>query len=300
MRICHLLGNGPSKAAFLEWKKNKSPEDIGDIYGCNFGEPGIDFKAVFIHDRRPFQHMLKKRKFLNEWPIIVRRNYIRLAQRCIKEGLIPKENFNALPPQIREKTSGHDGLIYLAYFAEEKYDEIHLWGFDSLVNGTVESDSKGKIEGSNPQQRLVPRWTSRFNFIFAQMKKKGRPKVVLHENEIFFTVMTDIDWPEDTGKKREAPIIHHRQKPQVKRVTKRAASTKRLVEKKVKNQRQLQNQQPSTTTVEKVVPDHNPGRTPPPPRTVLLRTNKVSNVRRRRVVARNAANPGRTQPGKFA
>lgn len=181
-KIAHLIGNGPSKAYF----KNE-PE--GDVYGCNFGTPGIKTKANFIHDRRPLMHMLKQEAFWVDVcedttdTIILRTNYIRISQLLQKKKLLDKEKIIPLPKKIREKTSGHDGLLYLLYCAEEDYNEVHLWGFDSLVNGKVDSDSKGKIGGSNPQQRRVPGWRQRFQHIFNHTKKKPNKSVILHCDE---------------------------------------------------------------------------------------------------------------------
>lgn len=181
-KIAHLIGNGPSKAYF----KNE-PE--GDVYGCNFGTPGIKTKANFIHDRRPLMHMLKQEAFWVDVcedttdTIILRTNYIRISQLLQKKKLLDKEKVIPLPKKIREKTTGHDGLLYLLYCAEEDYNEVHVWGFDSLVNGKVDSDSKGKIGGSNPQQRRVPGWRQRFQHIFNHTKKKPNKSVILHCDE---------------------------------------------------------------------------------------------------------------------
>ena len=183
-KVCHLIGNGPSKQFF------QNP-DADDVYGCNFGEEGLDMKAVFIHDRRPLMCLLRTKKKFEKYPVIVRTNYVRLAQQCIKAGLIPASNFATLPARIREKTSGHDGLVFLLYFAPEKYDEIHLWGFDSLLTGIVDSDSKAKIQGSNPQIRRLPVWLKRFHAIFDDLKKRGEKTVFLHHDDIFSDVMTD-------------------------------------------------------------------------------------------------------------
>ena len=181
-KIAHLIGNGPSKAYF----KNE-PE--GDVYGCNFGTPGIKTKANFIHDRRPLMHLLKQEAFWADVcdnttdTIILRTNYIRISQLLQKKKLLDKEKIIPLPKKIREKTTGHDGLLYLLYCAEEDYNEVHLRGFDSLVNGKVDSDSKGKIGGSNPQQRRVPGWRQRFQHIFNHTKKKPNKSVIIHCDE---------------------------------------------------------------------------------------------------------------------
>lgn len=173
MTIAHLIGNGPSKQYF-----QNTP--IGDIFGCNFGSDDIDFKAVFIHDLKPFKHILETNmKF--PWPIIVRNKHHNVALKCVKQGCFTSDMLSVLPGNINEKSSGHDGLLYLLHFGSQTYDEVHLWGFDSLVSGIVNSDSKHKIRGSCPNPSRIPIWKKRFNAIFVHAKKVGK-RVFLHHN----------------------------------------------------------------------------------------------------------------------
>lgn len=180
-RIVHLIGNGPTKECFKNDPK-------GDVYGCNFNTPGINVKAVFIHDRRPLMHLINSNLSFHDAVhgttdrMILRNFYIRIADICKKKKLIDECTVIPLPKKIREYSSGHDGLMYLLYLAPEPYDELHMWGFDSLVNGKVDSDSKGKIRGSSPQQHKVPRWNERFKKIFHESRKRGK-SIFLHCDE---------------------------------------------------------------------------------------------------------------------
>ena len=118
-KVAHLIGNGPSKAYF----KNE-PE--GDVYGCNFGTPGIKTKANFIHDRRPLMHLLKQEAFWADVcdnttdTIILRTNYIRISQLLQKKKLLDKEKIIPLPKKIREKTS----LEHTARMEKNKKNEL--------------------------------------------------------------------------------------------------------------------------------------------------------------------------------
>jgi hypothetical protein len=172
-RVAHLIGNGPSKEFF-----ENNPK--GEVYGCNFGTEGIDHKAVFIHDRRVMRHILTHTMRFDT-PIILREKYTSDAKRAISLKLVKEANLTYLPGKIRTRNSGHDGMVYLLKYAPEKYEELHLWGFDSLTTGMVDSDSKGKIDGSNPRQTMVPRWISFFSSWTLKMKEKGKI-IILHHN----------------------------------------------------------------------------------------------------------------------
>jgi hypothetical protein len=173
-RIAHLLGNGPSKEFF-----NNTP--TGDVYGCNYATEGMDFKKVFIHDRRPWRQMVIEKKPF-PWKIVFRGQYKGFAKDAIRHGAVTKEQLEVLPPNIKEKTSGHDGIWYLLFFGKDTYDELHLWGFDSLTKGICDTDSKERIRGSNPHNKRAPMWKQGFWVVFNEAKKKGKV-IYLHHNK---------------------------------------------------------------------------------------------------------------------
>lgn len=174
-RIAHLIGNGPSKKFFRN-------EPVGDVYGCNFGTEGIKHKGVFIHDKRPFRHMQKHNTKLQD-PLIARIKYEAIVKPLVIKGLVDKSTLRWIPDSVRTRNSGHDGIIYLLGHAEENYTELHLWGFDSLTRGTVESDSKGKIDGSNPRQKMLKGWVHMFAKITHKFKSQGK-SIFLHHDDI--------------------------------------------------------------------------------------------------------------------
>lgn len=171
--IAHLVGNGPTKQFF----KN---EPAGNVFCCNFGSPNIDCLATFIHDKKPLMHILNTNTAFH-LPIIYRSRYKSLIDQLISKNLIMREKVSPLCDTIREKSSGHDGLLFLLRQSNNKYNEIHMWGFDSLVTGKVTSDSKEKIRGSCPNQSRVPIWQKRFREIFKWATKRGQA-IYLHHN----------------------------------------------------------------------------------------------------------------------
>jgi hypothetical protein len=167
--IAHIIGNGPSKAHF----KNV-PE--GKVFGCNFASEDLDLVATFIHDNRVFEHIIRHNMKL-KWPVINRDTQFRRFGNC--GGRITVKDTYYPNPGESTCSSGHMALLW---FLSKGYNEIHIWGFDSLTSSIVDSDSKGKIDGSNPNAQLLPKWKARFDEIFAYCKKYGK-KVYIHKDE---------------------------------------------------------------------------------------------------------------------
>lgn len=160
--VAHLIGNGPSKKFFVNQPK-------GDVYGCNFGTHGMKLKATFIHDKRPFNHLIKHNQKL-AWPAITAHGRNPAIANKIKAGShVPQ--LIQLPTKIKERSSGHDGVAFLATCG--RYKEIHLWGFDSLTANSCDSDSSGKIDGSVQDQKRVSIWNKRFRQQFTLYCSQG-------------------------------------------------------------------------------------------------------------------------------
>jgi len=117
--VAHLLGNGPSRSAFIH-----KPE--GDIFLINHSVAGVKPVATFCADS---YGAVEARSC-----IIVPK---RLERYAIKDGYrvvgILNQPHNGL-------STGHVAYDWLC---ERGYLEIHLWGFDSLWRESVESDSDG-------------------------------------------------------------------------------------------------------------------------------------------------------------
>ena len=163
----HIVANGPSWVKFLE-SERKFRRD--DIYGCNMGHDGIKMKAVFVHDARVLR-FIERSKELHPHPIIAEQRFFKLYNnKYITQHTI-------LPPECKERSSGHDALHYLIHTGE--YKDIHLWGFDSLTSSTVESITKDKIPDSREAVSMLPKWLERFKELFLLAENSGI-SVVIH------------------------------------------------------------------------------------------------------------------------
>ena len=137
--IAHLLGNGPSKKDFIN-------EPIGDIYGCNLGEPTLPMKAAFIMDKLVINHIDSHHPIM-PYPVIVPYELKRRTEQVKDPQLIV---LDTVPTPLKSgESTGHKAMMYLLL----KYDEIHMWGFDSLRLDTVKSDTHEKIPNgpANPK-----------------------------------------------------------------------------------------------------------------------------------------------------
>lgn len=165
----HIIGNGPSKAHFKNVPQGK-------VFGCNFASEDLDLVATFIHDNRVFEHIIRHNLKL-KWPVINREQQLRRFGNC-GGRIVVKDTYYPNPGEPT-CSSGHMALLWLL---GKGYTEIHIWGFDSLTDSIVDSDSKGKIDGSNPNAELLPKWKARFDEIFLHCKRYNK-KVFIHRDE---------------------------------------------------------------------------------------------------------------------
>lgn len=166
MTVAHIIGNGPSKIHFQNAPK-------GHVYGCNFASDDLELRGVFIHDSRVFEHIIKHQMKL-KWPVVNKDMQLRKFANC--GGLITILDTYYPAPNESTCSSGHLGLLWLI---SKGYREIHIWGFDSLTEGKIDSDSKGKIDGSAPNPAMLPRWKTRFDEIFTYCRSNCI-KVFIH------------------------------------------------------------------------------------------------------------------------
>lgn len=84
------------------------------------------------------------------WPVIVCVSHLPTIKRCNpKVEVIETINKNL--------TNGESTGHYAVGWCLSRYDEVHVWGFDSLYRDTVESDSHVKIpEGPFNKKNFGP------------------------------------------------------------------------------------------------------------------------------------------------
>lgn len=143
----HILGNGPAINLY-------EPQD-GYIIGCNFQEHPVDLSIVL--DCKPFLLYKGKRDLLPHRRIITSK----YAMSTIEEIKI-KDEFEYV--QIIEdlelyKSSGH---VAVDWCLENNYDEIHLWGFNSIWEDSQETKSDLLIPRSRAQFDLWYHWRERW------------------------------------------------------------------------------------------------------------------------------------------
>ena len=162
--LIHIVGNGPSKELFIRLK-DQYKNDL--IFGCNKGDDRIDnFKALFIHDKRVFTHLIDHKEKLPFPFITLLKHKNRFENEMAKRGM---SFYGVIPSNWSYPSSGHDAIRWC--IENEDCDELHLWGFDSINNNDISSDSKDKIDGSIQSSNLIPKWKSRFKELFTLANK---------------------------------------------------------------------------------------------------------------------------------
>lgn len=159
-KVAHLVGNGPSKALFLN-------EPAGDIYGCNLGEPTLPMTATFIMDKLVIDHIANNGVQLN-YPIIAPNQYRAIIKNVTDVKLVL---LDTIPELLKTgESTGHKGAQYLI---QKGYTEIHLWGFDSMFRDTIESDTHGKIPEGPADKNNYKKWRGTWQPIFDLAKSRG-------------------------------------------------------------------------------------------------------------------------------
>lgn len=150
--VAHVLGNGPSRKEFNPF------EQIGDIFGCNLSDFDLKLKASFIMDQSCLDTIHNKSIKL-PWPIIIPFALSRVAAQCP----FPPTVYDTLPDGIYNgQSTGHHAVIY----AMQRYRTVHLWGFDSMVVDSIESDTHSKVVAyANPNNWR--RWRENWNCVWA-------------------------------------------------------------------------------------------------------------------------------------
>jgi len=158
--IAHLIGNGPSRANFVETPAGE------DAYGCNLSSFELKLSATFVGDSVVFDRIIKDRLVL-PWPIICAETIRKYEKRLPAGNRIVDE----MPgrPNPGEST-GHCAFKWLI---DHGYTTINLWGFDSLTTGSGASDSHTKIPEGGFSPRNVVIWSDLWRNVFSQAENRG-------------------------------------------------------------------------------------------------------------------------------
>ena len=161
-KIAHVLGNGPSRKDFVN-------EPFGDVYGCNLSDFSLDLKATFIMDAVCTDHIHNNRVHM-PWPVIVCSAHVNTLKSCNPKvdilGVIDKHLENG-------ESTGH----YALKWCVARYDEVHVWGFDSMWMANVDSDSHTKIPEGIHTDNNYKNWRKNWDKIVNGAQKC---RVVLH------------------------------------------------------------------------------------------------------------------------
>lgn len=143
----HILGNGPSIDLY-------EPQD-GFIIGCNFQQFKCDINVLL--DCRPFmvykgnRDLLPNRKLITSkyaWPTIE------------EQDLVHEFEFLYVLPYLEKYVSA--GHVATQWALENGYDEIHLWGFDSIWADTQETKTDVLVQRSRAQFDLYIHWREKW------------------------------------------------------------------------------------------------------------------------------------------
>lgn len=147
MLLAHILGNGPSIKLY-------SPSE-GFVIGCNFQQHTVDVSVVL--DKRPFLIYKGNRSLLQGKPIITSR----YAMSTIEEIKI-KDELNII--HMIEKMENYDSAGHIAtrWALDNGYEEIHLWGFDSIWADTQETKTDEIVPRNRAQFDLYIHWREKW------------------------------------------------------------------------------------------------------------------------------------------
>ncbi len=143
----HILGNGPSIDLY-------APQD-DFVVGCNFQQFPTDISVIV--DCKPFL-IYKGNRLLVPTKRIITSRY---AWQTIAEQNLEDEFewVHVIEHLEKYRSSGH---IATDWCLENDYDEIHLWGFDSIWEDTQETKSDALIPRSRAQFDLWMHWREKW------------------------------------------------------------------------------------------------------------------------------------------
>ena len=189
MKKIHILGNGDNAAFFRPLMKERDgklmicnipPMEVENVYACAI----VDFKMMknltkevvnldqyqWVLGNRPKIWMDKNPTFYIKHSHHIREFYTDVPKYCGKPAAQAATNFNC----------GHMATHYSA--RKHKCDEIHMWGFDSIMDHSMRSytDTVLPSERNNTNNyKLLEVWRPIWMNLFKEFSDK---KFVLHHN----------------------------------------------------------------------------------------------------------------------
>ena len=123
MTVCHLIGNGPSSKLF--------DQRSGDVYGCNHPRLKLPYKACgFVDPNIPY--WVKMTGHVGDWEWWTHELlFDHVKQHDLIENV--KDGFEFMP----------NAGMGMAKKLATMYDEVHLWGFDSIFSKKTHSITDG-------------------------------------------------------------------------------------------------------------------------------------------------------------
>ena len=143
----HILGNGPSIELY-------TPQD-SFVVGCNFQKHRCDINVVV--DCRPFLVYAGNRELLPNRKLITSR----YAIQTIKEiGIYDEFEYVHVIDYLEKYISA--GHIAVNWALSNKYNKIHLWGFDSIWADTLETKTDALVERNRLELDLYVHWREKW------------------------------------------------------------------------------------------------------------------------------------------
>jgi len=143
----HILGNGPSINLY-------KPQE-GYIIGCNFQQHPVDVSVVL--DVRPFHLYMANRQIFQSKPLITSQ----YAMNGMKHKNLEQElDIVYKVPYVDKFISA--GHIAAQWAIDNNYDEINLWGFDSIWADTQETKTDEFIMRDRQQHDLYIHWREKW------------------------------------------------------------------------------------------------------------------------------------------
>ena len=139
----HILGNGPSIKLYEPCN--------GFVIGCNIQQHPVNVSVVL--DVRPFHLYMANRQLFQGKPLITSQ----YAMNGMRHKNLEQElDIIYKVPYVDEFISA--GHVAAQWAIDNNYDEIHLWGFDSIWADTQETKTDALIMRDRQQHDLFIYW----------------------------------------------------------------------------------------------------------------------------------------------